>query len=269
MPFVKLDCGILDSSLWIERESREIFITALLMSEPREFSLPMPQIHIDSLEQTGWVVPPGWYGFIPAAASGIIRRALVDPAAGLTALKALGSPEADSRTRDFEGRRLVRVDGGFVVLNYMKYRERDYTAAERQRRHRQRIRNDQQKQQSKRRHALCHGVTRNITQAEAEAEVEVEVEKDLKKEQKIPFGELKHVRLTAAEYDQLGQKLGTTKREELIAELDEALGSKGYRYKSHYATVLSWHRKKNKESNFRQQIVGARPDALKAFMEKK
>jgi len=61
---------------------------------------------------------------------------------GLDALEKLGEPEQSSRTPDFDGRRLVRVDGGYIVLNFGKYRERDYTAAKRQRRYRERHKND-------------------------------------------------------------------------------------------------------------------------------
>src|SRR3990167_5637693 len=83
------------------------------------------------------MVPPGWYGFVPAAGIGIIRRALVtDLEAGMVALEQLGSPEPESRSQEFEGRRLVRVDGGYVALNYDKYRERDFSGADRQRRYR-------------------------------------------------------------------------------------------------------------------------------------
>ncbi len=170
MPFVKLDCGILNSTLWFEREARELFITALLMAEPIETTEPTPQIAIGSLEYTGWYVPPGWYGFVPAASVGIIHRAKVPEAEGMEAMKRLGEPEDTSRSPDFEGRRLVRVDGGFIVLNYMKYRERDYTTAERSKRYRQRLASRRDKSSSH----------RDITQAEAEAEVEVQAEEDPK-----------------------------------------------------------------------------------------
>lgn len=139
MPFVKLDTGILNSTIWTDRDAREIFITALLMAEPRE--LPdTPQIAVRTLEPTGWTVPAGWYGFVPAAGPGIVRRAGVDLVNGMAALERLGGPEPESRSQAFGGRRLVRVDGGYVLLNYMAYRERDYTAAERQRRLRERRR---------------------------------------------------------------------------------------------------------------------------------
>ena len=163
MPFVKLDCGILDSTLWVDRASREAFITALLMAEPYEIDEPMEQIEVRTLSSTGWVVPPGKYGLVRAAGVGIVRRAGLEQGEGLDALERLGSPEPDSRSPDHEGRRLIRVDGGFLVLNFFKYRDRDYTAAARQKRYRdKKVTRD------------GNAVTRNITHAEAEAEAEAD-----------------------------------------------------------------------------------------------
>ena len=138
MAFVKLDCGILDSTLWIERECREVFITSLLMGLPIELTEPMAQIAIGSLDHTGFTVPPGWYGFVAASGPGIVRRALVDHDVGMIALAKLGDPDPESRSKDFEGRRLIRVDGGFIILNFMTYREKDASNADRQKRWRQR-----------------------------------------------------------------------------------------------------------------------------------
>ena len=140
MPFVKLDCGLLDSSLWIDRNLRDVFITALLMAEPKEFSEPQRQIEVDTLNFTDFVAPPEWYGFCPAAGSGIVRRALVEPTAGMEALKQLGSADPESRNKKFDGRRMIRVNGGFLILNYMDFRDHDYTAADRMRRLRARQR---------------------------------------------------------------------------------------------------------------------------------
>ena len=138
MPFVKLDCGMLNSTLWIERECRDIFITALLMAEPKELICETPTLKTDSLELDGYIVPPGWYGFVPAAGPGIIRRAIIDDEIGRVALQRLASPDPESRSHAHEGRRMVRIDGGYIILNYMQYRERDYTAAERMKRYRER-----------------------------------------------------------------------------------------------------------------------------------
>jgi hypothetical protein len=138
MAFVKLDTKILDSTLWIERDLREVFITALLMAEPREFPEPVQQIEVGRLEFTGFFAPAGWYGFVPAASLGIISRAGVDREAGLEALRRLGEPEVESRSTDFGGRRMIRTDGGFLILNFMRYRDKDHTNATRQKRLRDR-----------------------------------------------------------------------------------------------------------------------------------
>lgn len=138
MAYVKLDTGLLDSTLWTDRDGREVFLTALLMALPHEVLEPTPELAVRSLDETGFVVPPGWYGRVPAAGVGIIRRAGVGIEEGLDALERLAAPDPESRTPDFDGRRLVRVDGGYIVLNFMKYRDRDTTAAERQQRYRDR-----------------------------------------------------------------------------------------------------------------------------------
>lgn len=173
MPFVKLDCGILDSTLWPDRIARELFITALLMAEPYEIVEPEPQIAVRGLEQTGFIVPPGWYGIVRAAGIGIVRRAGIDPEEGLDALERLGATDQESRTPRFEGRRLVRVNGGFLALNFDLYRSRDYTSAERSRRYRE-------KKLASRVTELTTRVTpRDITQAEAKAEAEAKGEEAL------------------------------------------------------------------------------------------
>lgn len=169
MAFVKLDCGILNSTIWVDREARELFITALLMASPFEAREPLSQYEVRTLEKTGFTVPIGWYGFVPSAGVGIIRQCGMDQKIGMDALERLGAPEAESRTPDFEGRRLVRVDGGYLLLNYDKYRQKDHTAAERQARFRA-------KKSEEKRYGVTpasNGVTaRNITHSEAESEAD-------------------------------------------------------------------------------------------------
>ena len=168
MGFVKLDSGLLTSTLWAHREEREVFITALLMAEPHEVLESTPQLEVGSLHETGFQVPVGWYGFVAAAGPGIIRQALVGHVEGMAALKALGDPDPESRSKAFEGRRMVRVDGGYIILNYIKYRDRDYTAAARAKRYRDRIKDEP----SHRDAVTSH---RNVTQAEEEVEEEKDV----------------------------------------------------------------------------------------------
>jgi len=164
MPFVKLDCGMINSTIWVDREAREVFITALLMAEPFGTTEPLEQLEVRTSRATGWVVPPGAYGFVPAAGVGIVRAAGVELEKGLQALERLGSPEGDSRNPAWEGRRLVRVDHGYIILNYAAYRERDYTAAERQRRYRENAKRTPTVTAPLRENVT---VTRNITHAES------------------------------------------------------------------------------------------------------
>lgn len=171
MPFVKLDCGILDSTLWIDREARTVFITALLMAIPHEITTAEPQLEVGSLKQTGWKVPPGDYGFVAAAGVGIVRRAGVEQEIGISALERLGNPEAESRSQAFEGRRLVRVDGGYLVLNFDTYRQKDHSSAVRSKRYREKL--------ASRVTGVASRVTgRSVTQADADADAEAYVEKE-------------------------------------------------------------------------------------------
>lgn len=138
MPYVKLDCGILDSTVWLDTNARSLFITALLMASPKEFLEPVETFDVDRNETTGWLAPAGWYGFIEAAGPGIIRRATLDQAPGLVALRSLCGCDPESRSPANDGRRLARVKGGYIVLNFIEYRDRDYTMAARAKRYRER-----------------------------------------------------------------------------------------------------------------------------------
>lgn len=162
MSFVKLDCGILESTLWVDQDLRDVFITALLMAYPFEVRQPTPALLTDSIKESGFVVPPGWYGKVEAASVGIVRRSLVgDFGKGMEAIRKLAEPDPESRSADFDGRRMVRVDGGFLILNYIKYRDRDHTASERMRRFRDRVRRSASGRSDVT--GNVDGVTRNVT----------------------------------------------------------------------------------------------------------
>src|ERR1043166_360459 len=171
MPFLKLDCGILDSSLWPDKPARDIFLTALLMAAPKDFEVAVPQIKADCLEPTGGPAPAGWYGVVAAAGPGSVRRAMVDDVEGIKALVRLGEPDLDSRSDAYQGRRMIRVDGGYLILNFIAYRERDYTVAERQRRWREK--------QKATVTPLRNVTERYITEAEAEYRVHTHTAPDV------------------------------------------------------------------------------------------
>lgn len=52
--------------------------------------------------------------------------------------------------------------------------------------------------------------------------------------------------LTKIEFEKLEMKFGANITHEKIQELNDAIMSKDYKYKSHYHTILNWHRIKNK-----------------------
>lgn len=61
---------------------------------------------------------------------------------------------------------------------------------------------------------------------------------------KRTYGEFKKVKLTDSEYQKLVDKIGENNTQVMIDELDTYVASKGKKYSSHYATILSWTRKR-------------------------
>lgn len=61
------------------------------------------------------------------------------------------------------------------------------------------------------------------------------------------YGEFNNVKMTTAEFEKLVQAEGAERANALIEELSSYLASSGKRYKSHYATLLNWGRRKFKE----------------------
>ena len=56
------------------------------------------------------------------------------------------------------------------------------------------------------------------------------------------YGEFQNVKLTEEEYKKLIDKFGEAGVKERIENLSSGIASKGYKYKSHYATILNWER---------------------------
>jgi hypothetical protein len=74
----------------------------------------------------------------------------------------------------------------------------------------------------------------------------VKLSKDNLREDKICH--LDFVFLTKEEHSKLVEKFGESRTADLIEELNSGIGSKGYKYKSHYHTILNWARRKDKEN---------------------
>lgn len=82
------------------------------------------------------------HGLVMSSIPGLADAAKVSLEQCLSALEVLSSPDKYSRTKEFEGRRIDEVDGGWLLLNYEKFRSRKddeeqrIRTADRVRRHR-------------------------------------------------------------------------------------------------------------------------------------
>jgi len=68
-----------------------------------------------------------------------------------------------------------------------------------------------------------------------------------KKLYKRKYGEFSNVLLTEQEIKKLNDRFGKVRAEELIEQLSAGIKSKGYKYQDHYATILNWSRRDEKE----------------------
>ena len=87
---------------------------------------------------------------------------------------------------------------------------------------------------------------------------------------KNSYGEFGNVKMTTAEFEKLVQAEGADRANALIEELSSYLASSGKRYKSHYATLLNWGRRKDKESkgapkSFKQQDLDRQAQQVRDY----
>lgn len=91
---------------------------------------------------------------------------------------------------------------------------------------------------------------------EAEEEPATDIATDIvatKAPRKMPHGEFHNVMLTDEEMNSLRAKVYNA--DALVEELSQYLASSGRRYKSHYATLLNWCRRKEKEGEPKQKFL--------------
>jgi hypothetical protein len=96
--YSKLDCGIVDSSLWeMPHEYLRVWIAMLAKTDAT--------------------------GYVRVAAPAMARLCHLTREDFDRIIDAYCAPDPESRTADHEGRRLEKVEGGWLILNYLKYRE--------------------------------------------------------------------------------------------------------------------------------------------------
>lgn len=83
------------------------------------------------------------------------------------------------------------------------------------------------------------------------------------------YGEFGNVKMTTAEFEKLVQAVGAERANELIEELSSYLASSGKRYKSHYATLLNWGRRKDKEETPKQKFLTTEEISRRNYEESK
>jgi hypothetical protein len=95
----KLFTSILDSSIWVEEPATKIvWITLIAAMDEDGFA------HFSTLRN-------------------LANRAVLSVEQTEAAVKILESPDPNSADKDFDGRRIERVPGGWMVLNAKKYRD--------------------------------------------------------------------------------------------------------------------------------------------------
>lgn len=96
--YTKLFASILDSSVWsLSKEARLLWITMLVKKDRDQV--------------------------VRAAVPGLAHAARITLQEAEAGLKELMKPDPYSRSKDFDGRRLEEVSGGWLVLNGEKYRD--------------------------------------------------------------------------------------------------------------------------------------------------
>jgi len=97
--YTKLFSSILASTIWDEdAPTRLVWITLLAMSDKN--------------------------GTVQGSIPGLAHQARVSLAETEAAIKKLQAPDPYSRSKDHEGRRIKEIDGGWLILNRAKYRDK-------------------------------------------------------------------------------------------------------------------------------------------------
>jgi hypothetical protein len=137
MAYVKLFGSILTSTIWRESpQTRVLWITMLALAD-RD-------------------------GVVEASVPGLADLARLSVEDCRRALEVLEGPDPDSRTQIRDGRRIQRVQGGWQVVNYEAYRDRQ-TAED--------VREKARLRQQRKRQRDASRSSRSVTPSEAEEEV--------------------------------------------------------------------------------------------------
>lgn len=169
-------------------------------------------------------------------------------------------PIFQSMLAKMEREKSFHWEGDILVVTHFAERQSQVPSEtpeamrERQRRHREQKRTSQQfrdaplttpsstrkHEDEEERRGECHG-EKSVTPQSIPKLESRNIRDNTTGKPKKPYGEFGNVLLTTDEYQKLREKFGAG-LEDRIEALSTGIASKGYRYKSHYATILNWER---------------------------
>jgi hypothetical protein len=157
--YTKLFSTILASTIWREpADVRVVWITMLAMADAQ--------------------------GRVDGSVPGLADLARVTIEQCQAALKCLSEPDFFSRTKELEGRRIKEIDGGWLILNYLKYRESDSADLRREQN-----REAQKRWRHKHKLTVSKGNGSKPSSAQAEAEASAEANATIQAERRAPSKE--------------------------------------------------------------------------------
>lgn len=158
MSFAKIHRQLLLSSIWGDDPwPRLVWVTLLMLADR--------------------------YGNVTGAVTGIAHTARVPLQETVLALQAFQAPDPHSSNREFEGRRIKEISGGWHILNHGRYRELG-TSEETREKTAERVRRYRERNGVKR--PVTHANAGNgETPSEADTEADTEAEADLRSEKKL------------------------------------------------------------------------------------
>jgi hypothetical protein len=219
--FAMLAGSILTSSIWSEDDkTRIVWITLLALKD-----------------KDGWCATS-----LPGLAA-LARVAIEDTEKAIAKLEA---PDKHSQTPTDDGRRIVRMDGGWFIINHAKFR--DIERAEKRRAYMRDFMANKR---------MLADVSKPLDPLYVCASVSAVTSS------KVAHGELGKVLLSAEEYKKLQAAHSFDELAAGIEILDTYIASKNPKYASHYAVMKTdswvWERVKEKRSTGSSKAA-ARPD---------
>jgi hypothetical protein len=142
--FTKLFSSITESTIWVAPDPHRLcWITMLAMADRQ--------------------------GRVWASIPGLANRARISVDDTRAAIASFLSPDPDSRTKDWEGRRIEEIDGGWRLLNHAKYRA---------------IRDEEAIKEAKRKYINTRRAVENVDRGRVNAEAEADTEAKIKSKKK-------------------------------------------------------------------------------------